>query len=306
MSLENTCDELLANLDTLQTGIPTLWPRTAPQVRSLPQEDEYYALNLQLTAKLNTLMYLHRAQELRALLAGEVRRLYDETFDEGTSAAEQASFLSTHTNDFKTHALMNDTLAAALPVVRAIYQGTPALTDAEFTVLNNLKKLYSHYNEHPANVRRLVGEQKRHDAAQAKHAAVAADIEHTLALALAPRVRELDELNAEYLVLQNTYRNQLESNPASEGLVDIGAARRDVRLLAKRVAAVSVLAELLPNLILCQATNWSSDEKLLKIMVDCQDAAENLAQVPPLPPAQSFSVDDLGRIDWTTVASALS
>lgn len=299
--LSAACDDILGGLLLDHDyGIPKLWPRNTPQVKKSVEEDEYYTLNTELSTLLNELMRLNRASELKSQTAEQIKQLYDESVGSefpDQSPAEVARFLEEHTESFKTQALTNDFLAVALPILRAVYQGSLSLTDAEFTVLNNLKKLYSHYNEHPSNIRRLIREYKRAQTAAGKSAAASTRVDEFVSSKIAELVQELDELNAEYLVLENTYNNQLKAHsitPAEQKRL-----QRDYKVLRRRFATISVYCELLPNLILCQATNWSNDNKLMAIIEDCQDTLERLEEL------NGDSIDEILRTDFKKIAEQL-
>lgn len=313
-SVVDACDEILGlGILDHEYGIPKLWPTQNSQTRDLDLEDEYYALNQQLAAQLDELVYLNRLKELQRHEKEEIADFLDQIRQNeqlsDLSMAELEMFLKTHTEHFKTPVLLNDYLAMALPVIRAVYHGNSSLADSEFTILNNLKKLYSQYNQHPANISRLMGQYNSRNELVERDAQLAAQVHLKFSGSVASNLKQLHDLNEEYLVLQNTYANQVQSQ--TDASARVPAEQRKLRLsvsaLSRRISTVSVLCDLLPNLILCQSSNWNSDAKLNAIVEECQDVAEKLPQMSSLSSrtAKNITIDEILKIDFDELAEAI-
>lgn len=304
-SLSDACDDLLGlGILEHEHGIPNIWQKSS-EIQKSGLEEEYYRLNQELATEVNKLVQLNKLQELRKLSAPEIEELYEAIEDDeqlqNLTQLELEEFLTTHTNNFKTQALMNEYLTMSLPVLRAIYHGN-ALTESEFSVLNNLKKLYSHYNEHPANINRLLLNYKNHQGLVAEHAAVSAELNMFLASTVTEQMLQLKELNEEYLVLQNTYRNQIEAHSESSRAPEQRRIVLAVGTLSRRITSVAVLCDFLPNLILCQATNWYNDKTLKAIVEDCQEISEKL---PALSTRKRLEMDEILEMDFDEVAEQI-
>lgn len=314
LAVNEACDAIVA-LGTLdhEYGIPKIWPRARLLADDLDLEDEYYRLNQELAHELDQLVNLSKTKELQELspesIAEQFEEIQKDEYLSQLSLQEAEHFLQSHRDNFKTTALLNDYLTLALPVLRAIYHGNSSLADSEFTVLNNLKKLYSQYNDHPANISRLIQQYEKQNALLAEDAAILAQIEHLYSTSIARSMKELHELNQEYLVLQNTYGNQVQSQ--SDASAQAPSEQRKVRVavsgLAKRVSSVSVLCDLLPNLILCQPSNWYNDETLRAIVEDCQDTSEKLVSAKGLSvrTIRGIGIDEILKMDFQELAEAL-
>lgn len=284
MSLSEACDDLLS-LGILQHeyGIPKLWPHTAPQVQKPDLETEYYALNQQLASVVNRLVFVNKMVELRQTDAQSVGEEFAENLSsevfQNMSFTEKESHLRGMAR-FKLEELTSDFLTAALPVLRSIHQENSTLTDSEFTILNNLKKLYSHYNEHHANIRRLLAEYTTQKSGLNMELELHSQIQQILSEKLTPALEELDTLNNEYLVLQNTYENRLSARETDALALALRKLKQALYTLSRRISRLSALCELLPNLVLCQASNWYSDKALLAVVEECQDLGETLEGFP--------------------------
>ncbi|GBL52276.1 hypothetical_protein [Candidozyma auris] len=315
MSFSEACDELLKTgiLDH-EHGIPKLWHKSADELQK-PQgpHDQYYNLNKRLLANLDEIVYKDKFKQLRALSADEIDSLYEEMIQSEPlkslpPGTDLDAFLENHTKAFKTGVLMGDYLPSALPIVRAIHHGNNNLADSEISILNNLKRLYSHYNDHPANVKYLIKAYREKNNVTAETASVAAEVQSYIHSVLLPKLQRLEKLNAELQVLQNTYNNQVEarSSAAEKAPLETKKLRAEVLSLSKRLTSLAVLCDFLPNLILCQASNWHSDKSLRTILGDCQNIAEAIeGYIPTLHyrKAKSLRVDDLLQIDFEPLAS---
>lgn len=311
--IEKACDDILSlGILDHEYGIPSLW-QNANVTRDLDLEDEYYQLNQQLAAELDRLVYLNRMKELRGTSPEEITLLYEEMTQidqlKGLSDNEIEHFMKTHTDHFKTTALLNEYLALALPLIRAVYHGNSTLAHSEFTILNNLKKLYSQYNEHPANISRLMGGYEAQNENIAKEADLLVQIDKLFSTSITERFKELDELNQEYLVFQNTYANQIQSqtDASSQLPTEVKRLRTAVGGLAKKMTSVSILCDLLPNLVLCQSSNWYNDRSLVGIIEDCQDTAEGLSEVEQLSTRtiKRTTVESILKMDFEEIAEAV-
>ncbi|KAM9924011.1 hypothetical protein OXX59_004825 [Metschnikowia pulcherrima] len=283
MTLDDACDEILSSgILQHEYGIPVLWPRTAPQVQKPDLEKEYYDLNKELALKVNRLVFLNKMAELRQLDPHSIEEQYKETFEDETyqhmSFAEKERHLRGMTR-FKTEDLTGDFLTVALPVLRSIHQENSALTDAEFTILNNLKKLYSHYNEHPANIRRLLAEYNKQKDVTSEELEIQDKIEKILA-ELAPNLAELESCNNEYVTLRNSYENKLQARDTDFSEPALKRLKQAAQTLSRRLSRLSSLCDFIPNFVLCQATNWYTDKSLLAVVDECQSLAEKLEFFP--------------------------
>lgn len=311
--VENACDEILAlGILDHEYGIPPLW-RNTTVIQDFDLEDEYYHLNQQLAAELDKLVYLNRMKELRTMDPKEISHLYEDMAQidqlKGLSDEEMDQFMKTHTEHFKTTALMNEYLALALPMIRSVYHGNSTLAHSEFTILNNLKKLYSQYNDHPANISRLMRGYEAQNEKLAKEADILAQIEMLFSTEITENVKQLHELNQDYLVLQNTYANQIQSqtDASSDMPTEVKKLRVAVAGLAKKMSSVSVLCDLIPNLVLCQSSNWYNDKSLIAVVEDCQDTAERLSRVEHLSTRtiKATTVESILKMDFAEMVEAM-
>lgn len=312
-SVAEACDNILKiGILDHEFGIPKLWPTQNAQVRDLNLEDEYYALNQELAAELDQLVYYNKLKELQNVDVSEIaencREIAETDQFADLSLHELETVLKTHTELFKTPALLNEYLAMALPMIRAVYHGNSSLADSEFTILNNLKKLYSQYNEHPANVSRLMEQNNAKNDSIKTVADLLAQTHVKFAESVTPNLKTLHDLNQEYLVLQNTYSNQVQLQTDASARVpsEQKKLRQAVAAFSRRISAVSVLCDFLPNLILCQSSNWNSDAKLNAIVEDCQDIADKLPALGKLSTrsVKSISVEEILKTDFDELAEA--
>lgn len=310
MSLNEACDELLETgiLDH-EHGIPRLWYKLAEELLD-PQgpQSKYYNLNKGLLENLDGIVYQDKLKQLRELPKDEIDALYEtmallEPLLLFKNQEEILAFLEKHTKTFKTQALMGDYIPSALPIVRAIHHGNASLADLEISILNNLKRLYSHYNDQYANIKRLIKAYREDSTLTKKVASVSAEVNSYISTVLLPKLQRLEKLNDELVVLQNTYKNQVEarSSAAEKAPLETKKLRAEVLQLSKRLTTTAVLCDFLPNLILCQASNWHSDSLLRTIMEDCQDVAEAIeGYISSLhyKNARTLKVDDILQIDF--------
>lgn len=315
MSLSKACDELLETgiLDH-EHGIPKLWHKLAEQLlKPKGPHNQYYHLNKSLQAGLDDLVYKDKLKQLRELPAEEIDALYEamaalepvKTFE---TRKDIETFLENHTKSFKTQTLMGDYLPSALPIVRAIHHGNASLADLELSILNDLKRLYSLYNDHPANIKRLIKAFEENHKLKRQTASVSAEVSSYMSSILLPKLQRLEKLNEELTVLENTYKNQIEarSSAADKAPLVTKQLRADVLLLSKRLTTIAVLCDFLPNLILCQASNWYTDTQLRTIVEDCQDAAEAIEgyiSVLHYRSAKKLKVDEILQIDFEPLSS---
>lgn len=285
-ALGNACDDVLSTgLLDHEYGIPTLWARTRPQVLKPVKEQQYYQATKLLQKELDKLVYMDAQAELRQLLAAEIEERYAETFS-GDLPHQPAPEMLPLLIDFKTTHL-SDFLASALPTVRAIHSS--AATDADFTILNNLKKLYSHFNTHPANIRRLVKASAAHRDLVSEEALLRADIAAQLEQ-LRPKVESLLALHSDYVALENTWRNQYGDTPLPKRVAT------QLKALGRRFNTIQTFCDLLPQMILCQASSWYADESLREIMDECQEVA---AKIDQLDLQSIHTMEDLVQADLT-------
>lgn len=315
MSLSEACEELLETgfLDH-EHGIPKLWHQLAEELQK-PKgpHAQYYNINKTLLLNLDQIVYKDRLKQLQELSKEDIDALHEdmtqlEPLLQFKNQQEIQSFLEKHTQSFKTQTLMADYLPSALPIVRAIHHGNASLADLEISILNNLKRLYSHYNDHPANIKRLIRAYRQNGVLTKDVAATSSEVSSYLSSVLLPKLQRLEKLNEELTVLQNTYKNQVEarSSAAENAPLETKKLRADFLQLSKRLTSVAVLCDFLPNLILCQASNWHSDALLRNIMEDCQDVAEAIeafTSVLHYKHAKSMKVDDILQIDFEPLAS---
>lgn len=315
MSLNDACDELLeTGILGHEHGIPKLWHPLSEQLQK-PEgpHAQYYNINKNLLEKLDQIVYKDRLKQLEKLPKEEIDALYEtmallEPLQEFKNQEEILSFLAKHNDSFKTRTLMGDYLPSALPIVRAIHHGNASLADLEISILNNLKRLYSHYNDHPANIKRLIRAYRENGSLTKNIAAVSSEVNSYISSVLLPKLQRLEKLNEELVVLQNTYKNQVEarSSAAEKAPLETKKLRADVLQLSKKVTSVAILCDFLPNLILCQASNWHSDTLLRAIMEDCQDVAEDIeafVSVLHYKNARRMEVDDILQIDFEPLSN---
>lgn len=277
-NLSHACDQLLSLLQH-EFGIPQLWPEVTRSSEDLRPELDYFALAAVLAHKLDRVVYLNCMQRLVAQDRPWIESKYTEIFDtpifRSMSNAQIRRFLL-HMAAFKNDDLA-PLLASALPVLRLIFLENQTLTNAELSVLNNLKKAGSAYNAHPANIRPLMAEYERSlallSAVAHKDVDILSHVRHTMA----PLVGQLHSLAAEHRALDNTFQNQFGAGPEDKRLRTL---LRDYKKLERKTRLLSILSDLLPQMVLCLPTNWYEDERLHAIILDCLELLEKLAEVP--------------------------
>lgn len=278
MSLEIAlvCD-LLLDVLPLEHGVPQLWARTRPAPNL---ESQYRQLHAELGAEVNKLVALNKKKQLLAVSAAEIRAQTQVAVESAgwthVARAQLAEELRLHAQVFRAQSL-DVFLAAALPVLRATYHGNGLLTDSEFAVLNNLKKLYSQYNAHAGNVARAVRGSRQLGAAAEARAAVAGEVEQILR-----RMEQLVEtwraLHADQQVVRNTLANLgAARTDAAERMPEAAAKVAALaREAARRAGAAAVVCDFVPALVLCQAASWYDDEGLRAAVEECQAVGEGL------------------------------
>ena len=286
-SLSSACNELLRRLPNHEYGIPALRPHTRPE-KSLPDlENAYCATNARLAARLDELVYCDRKKQLHDLLRAEINALFLEIvagepfvslvdavdplaladLEDPLALADLEKFL---VNQQKLkQSLLKEFLPIALPVLRAIHVDNASLTASELLVLNKVKKLYSRYNDHRAKTRTLVAAYEQSVDALEERLRLTADIEQLLCVLLRPNVARLKTLGKEHKQAQK--RRDLAIKRYQDVQLKL---RRDLAALERPRRAVSVLADLLPCLVLCHPVNWYNDVLLREIMTTCQSAGE--------------------------------
>lgn len=289
MSLDTICDELLPKFASHNYGIPALWVRN-PEKTQPELEKSYYDQNGKLATHLDKLVYLNKMQRLRQLDVSTINDQYLEFLgEEIVKELEEQQlelFLVNHLTAVKTHALLRDYLPLALPVLRAIHIDNASLTESELLILNNLKKLYSRYNEHPANIRWLMNEYERSTQLLEKRLNLMAQIQESLETELAPKIRRLNAYNKE--IQQLKHLSKEGSLTATEIIDATTNLRHQLKTLLQLLQKISVLCDLIPALVLCHPSNWYNDKSLREIMEKGQDVAETI------PDFSAFeNIDDL-------------
>lgn len=298
MSLSSVCDDILANVLNHEFGIPLLW--LLPKEKQPELDMAYYEANAKLAETLDELVYLNKTLELRKMSAEDIDELYvellnkDQIRDIDEDSLEQ--FLL-HQSQMKRQTLLRDFFPLALPVLRAIHIDNAALTESEFLVLNNLKKLYSRYNEHPANIRKLVSEYNQNIDLTDKRLRMVAEIELQLRGELSRSVSELSELSTQYKQAQLGVLNPEKTGMADKLEMANSSLTDMLRSTGKRLRAVSVLCDLIPSLILCHPSNWYNDKSLREIMFRCQHISENLPDLSIFDTLDELPLESLLKID---------
>lgn len=309
--VSDACDELLSlGILNHEYGIPRIWSDSPRKLQDHDLEQQYYKLNLELASELNKLVYLNKEKELLQLdpaeISAEVTKICEDGRFSGLSLDEIEHFLHVHTNTFKT-TLLNDFFAQAQSILRSIYHDNSSLADTELSVLNNLKKLYSQYNDHPANISRLIEAYNEQNRLLQEEAEVVASLEHLFSTSVSENMKKLHDLNQEYLVLQNTFQNQVQSQTDASSRVpsDQKKLRSVVATLARRISTIRILGDFLPNLVLCQSSNWYSDAKLRAIVDECQEIGEEMPDLAELGTNGRVALENILRIDFDEVAAAI-
>lgn len=300
MSIESACDELIASgILEHEHGIPRLWPRSAPALHDCELEAEYYQVHKDFLLEVDELVYLDTLQSLQNLDELRIRELYSSIEDDkylgGLDASQVELFLLTHNRNFRTQLLMSETVTLALPILRAVHHGNAALTDAEFTILNNLKKLYSRHNEHPSNIRALVAAYEEHKRKLDEKHNQDSEIKSILTDQIHDKLQELQELTTAMELIENTLQNRI--NGEDDETTQLGKRYRRLR---GQVDLLRLLCDFLPNLILCQAKNWYNDKKLREVVERCQQIELSLPDMEDL-----ADLSELGNIDCSKLFSAL-
>lgn len=295
-SLAQTCDHILASIEGHEFGIPTLWPLAASFTAKPALESEYYDTNAELARKLDRLVYLNKRKLLRLQDAAAIDAQYKEMVNDELLKDLPENDLEQFLVDqlrLKRDVVLRDVLPAALPILRAIHVDNAALTELECSILNNLKKLYSRYNSHPGNIRRLVGQYQLKIATTDAKLQLMASVDRLLAEEVAPRIDALRSANEEYASLNTIYES------ANAPTDETRAFAEDVSTLSRRLQTISVLSDLLPALVLCHPSNWYNDKSLRDIMEKCQSAGS----LPELKAAcpQELDVHELLLIDIPTI-----
>lgn len=302
MSISEACDEIL-NSDILdhEFGLPKLNNDKSP----ISANSIYYETNKNLTKSLSKLVYLDRIKALEVLSDSEI----DTKFSEINSIAP-LNDLSTHTACFRDGSLLNDYLTMALSVLRSIHHDGDALAPAEKEIASNLSKLYSKSCQSEiSSVHNGMAKSQQVQQLQKEHGTISGEIDHVLTSVIGPKLQICAELHDEYYALENTYKNHFESSALVAALLSSPQMKRlrsSVLVLSKKLAAISILCDLVPNLILCLPSDWHNDETLLNIMMECQDIAE---KADPFIVAFSnyklLTPEEILRVDYKELAEAL-
>lgn len=284
LQIADVCDQLLDTLP-LEHGVPPLWARPRP-VRTL--EHRYRQLHAALAAELNRLVALNKKKQLVGVSGADLRAQTEAAVQSAGwpqgARTQLAAELRLHAQTFRAAAL-DQFLAAALPVLRATYHGNGLLTDSEFAVLNNLKKLYSQYNAHPGNVARVVAAGAAGGAAEQVRAEVAGETERLLRQ-VATRMETWRALHADQQVMRNTLAN-LGAARMPEAAARVEALERDAR---RRARAAAVLCDVVPALVLCPAGSWYNDGGLRAAVEECQAVGEAILEWEAVEP-EALEVD---------------
>lgn len=296
MTTENTTNETLPHTLEHKIELPP-WTCRPKEPSELELEKEYYQLNGLLASRLDELVYLNRLKELNELDSAEIDILYQELtsneYFEDKSETEIESFLVQHLEKVKRQALLGDFLPIALPILRAIHVDNASLTESECLVLNNLKKLYSRYNEHPANIKRLIGEYHQSVDLLDKKLLMLAQIETMIFVDLKEKTDTINANIQEIALLQK----QVEAQSAVQSEQYTKILRKACKSLHKQLGRIHVLCDLLPRLVLCHPSNWYNDTSLREIIEKCQDVSDNLPELLALANADYLSVEELLLLD---------
>lgn len=287
-------DQLPLNTDP-RDQIP--WLRKPTEPSELELEKEYYEVNGQLASCLDELVYLNKLKELNELDNAELDSKYQEIMNndyfEDKSESEIESFLVNHLEKVKRQALLRDFLPMALPVLRAIHIENASLTESEYLVLNNLKKLYSRYNEHPANIKRLISEYHQSIELLDKKLLLLAQIETLISIDLKEKVDMINANVKEMTLLQN--EKEAQSSEKREQYTNL--LRQAYKSLYNKMNRISTLCDLLPRLVLCHPSNWYNDTSLREIIEKCQDVSEAFPETQSLEIADSLNLEELLSLD---------
>lgn len=297
MTTEKTEVEKLPHNIQYSDQVPP-WPRESTEPSELELEKEYYEVNGLLASCLDELVYLNKMKELNQLDKTELDKKYLELKDldifEEKSDDEIEAFLVNHLEKVKRQALLRDFLPIALPVLRAIHIENTSLTESEYLVLNNLKKLYSRYNEHPANIKRLIGEYNQSIELLDKKLLLLAQIEKFISCDLKEKVDSINTNMKELAILQTQER---ESLPTEQRDKKASSLKKDCKSLHNRLTRISILCDLLPRLVLCHPSNWYNDTSLREIIESCQDVSEALPDFKVLGKADLLTLEELLELD---------
>lgn len=298
MNLTSVCDEILPNLLNHEFGIPLMWLLTTESQPEL--EKLYYETNANLSERLDELVYLNKTVELQKMSDEAIDELYEELLNKDQLRDIDEDKLEQFLLDqsqMKRQTLLQDFFPAALPILRAIHINNGSLTESEFVILNNLKKLYSRYNDHPANVKKLVTEYNLSIDLIDKRLNLMAEIEHLLKGDLALRMNEVSELGNEYK------RAQLGLlNPEKTGIADkVETVKieltKSLQSIGKKLRTISALCDLIPQLVLCHPSNWYNDQSLREIMFRCQNVSDSIPDLAIFDKLERLELEDLLKID---------
>lgn len=278
-SIADVCDTLLDVLRNHESGVPHIWPRPS-RVSGL--DEEYCRVHRALAKEVARLVVLNKRKQLQGVSIEELRIQADAAAEciPHVPRAELSTFLELHNARFRTEALLDTFLAAALPVLRATYHGNESLTDSEFAVLNNLKKLYSHYNTHAANISHVVDASKEGHELAVRRSQLAAQIDVLLEQRVALSVRQWRELHANLEAVRNTLENLKITRADAAARMPEETARLEAiaRQVVQRLGAIRALCDLIPNLVRCLPGDWYSDTAMRAAVQESQAVGERMAE----------------------------
>lgn len=303
MSLLNkACDDILSVVRNHEFGIPTISPKNRLIACPAPEE-KYYNLNGVLASRLDELVYLNKLQEMKQLSAAEIEGQYQQMVSEASfdekSDDEIEKFLIDHSARVKNQALLRDFLPIALPILRAIHIDNSSLTDSEMLIFNNLKKLFSRYNDHPSNIRRLIDEYQQNVELLDEKLKYLANIENLLNNELRERMNQLG-LNLEQLRVQqeekedSLYPTQLEERTQYLQLA--------LDKLHKQINRITILCDFLPSLVLCHPSNWYNDSSMRELIEKCQEVSEAVLNIQLIKDPKILSLEEILALELENIS----
>lgn len=235
-------------------------------------ETSYVKLYEELIDKITQLVYEKEVKELEKLTDEEIEARYKSLH------LKDAEFYENQLR-FRNKTLLNEYLTNTLPILRSIHQNDLTLTRTEKNILTNLKILFSNNAEFQggSNINQLIKNYNDDNEAQDKYVRLRVEALNLLKYELEP---ELQQFHYSSVLLTTKRKDLLQLKKQKIGEVSfddidsLDLLKEKYNEVVERWMTISVLCDLLPNLIMCIPTNWYNDKKLLTIIHDCEELGQ--------------------------------
>lgn len=275
--LQKACDHVLKSTRLLshEYGVPPLEPAAVDAADDdlLLLEALYCEMYRTLVDKLNHLLYVNRLKELAEMPDDKINELYEETIAPQLLQSHDTALVESHYRShiaFKTDTVLNTHLATVVPVLRAIHHDEAAVTPTERNLLVNLKQLFSDTGK--ASTSRLMQGTSANDAALSGYASLHQQLHELIAHDVAPKLRQFHQLSS---TLESHKKSLVSLRREAVSDDDVAQLRDTAAQLVHRWTRIAVYCDLVPNLVMCNPTNWYEDEKLREAIEECSAYAED-------------------------------